>query len=118
MAPMERNLANADGTVTESTPAHYQARAWGGVGWIDVESTFVDQRGRTLQFGIHDDSHVPGLEEYVDRVHAHRPRIGLELHHAGRQTECELTGSRRARSTRWSRSTARRRVARPSPGSM
>lgn len=94
MAPMERNFANPDGTVTERTLAHYEACARGGVGWIDVESTFVDQRGRgrTHQLGIHDDSCVPGLKELVGRVHAHGPRIGIELHHAGRQTESGLTG--------------------------
>jgi 2,4-dienoyl-CoA reductase-like NADH-dependent reductase (Old Yellow Enzyme family) len=94
MAPMERNFANADGTVSERTLAHYEACAAGGVGWIDVESTFVDQRGRgrTHQLGIHDDACVPGLTALVDRVHAHGPRIGIELHHAGRQTASGLTG--------------------------
>ncbi len=94
MAPMERNFASPDGTVTERTLAHYEACARGGVGWIDVESTFVDQRGRgrTHQLGIHDDRCVPGLRELVDRVHAHGPKIGIELHHAGRQTESGLTG--------------------------
>ena len=94
MAPMERNFANADGTVTDRTLAHYEACARGGVGWIDVESTFVEQRGRgrTHQLGIHDDLCVPGLKELVDRVHAHGPRIGIELHHAGRQTESGITG--------------------------
>jgi 2,4-dienoyl-CoA reductase-like NADH-dependent reductase (Old Yellow Enzyme family) len=94
MTPMERNFANRDGTVTERALAHYETCARGGVGWIDVESTFVDQRGRgrTHQLGIHDDRCVPGLRELVDRVHAHGPRIGIELHHAGRQTESGLTG--------------------------
>jgi 2,4-dienoyl-CoA reductase-like NADH-dependent reductase (Old Yellow Enzyme family) len=94
MAPMERNFAHPDGTVSERTLAHYEACAAGGVGWIDVESTFVDQRGRgrTHQLGIHDDGCVPGLTELVARVHAHGPRIGIELHHAGRQTASGLTG--------------------------
>jgi 2,4-dienoyl-CoA reductase-like NADH-dependent reductase (Old Yellow Enzyme family) len=94
MAPMERNYAHADGTVSERTLTHYEACAAGGVGWIDVESTFVDQRGRgrTHQLGIHDDGCVPGLRALVERVHAHGPRIGIELHHAGRQTASGLTG--------------------------
>jgi 2,4-dienoyl-CoA reductase-like NADH-dependent reductase (Old Yellow Enzyme family) len=95
MAPMERNYANPDGTVTERTLDHYETCARGGVGWIDVESTFVDARGRgrTHQLGIHDDACVPGLAKLVERVHAHGPKIGIELHHAGRQTESGLTGS-------------------------
>jgi 2,4-dienoyl-CoA reductase-like NADH-dependent reductase (Old Yellow Enzyme family)/thioredoxin reductase len=94
MAPMERNYGNPDGTVTERTLVHYETCARGGVGWIDVESTFVDPRGRgrTHQLGIHDDRCVAGLKELVSRVHAKGPKIGIELHHAGRQTESGLTG--------------------------
>ncbi len=57
MALMERNFANPDGTVSERTIAHYRERAEGGVGWIDVESTFVEAagRGRTHQLGLHED---------------------------------------------------------------
>jgi 2,4-dienoyl-CoA reductase-like NADH-dependent reductase (Old Yellow Enzyme family) len=94
MAPMERNYANADGTVSERTKAHYEARARGGVGWIDVESTFIDPagRGRTHQLGLHDDRCIAGFAELVDIVHAGGARIGIELHHAGRNTSRAITG--------------------------
>jgi 2,4-dienoyl-CoA reductase-like NADH-dependent reductase (Old Yellow Enzyme family) len=96
MAPMERNYANPDGTVSERTVAHYRARAEGGVGWIDVESTFVDPagRGRTHQLGLHEDRCVDGMRRLADAVHAGGAKIGIELHHAGRNTSSAISGSR------------------------
>jgi 2,4-dienoyl-CoA reductase-like NADH-dependent reductase (Old Yellow Enzyme family) len=95
MAPMERNYANADGTVSERTIAHYRARAHGGVGWIDVESTFVDPagRGRTHQLGLHEDGCIDGMRRLVEAVHAEGTKIGIELHHAGRNTCSTISGS-------------------------
>lgn len=94
MAPMERNYANPDGTVSERTVEHYRIRASGGVGWIDVESTFVDPagRGRTHQLGLHDDRCIEGMRELVDAVHAGGAKIGIELHHAGRNTSSPISG--------------------------
>jgi 2,4-dienoyl-CoA reductase-like NADH-dependent reductase (Old Yellow Enzyme family) len=94
MAPMERNYANPDGTVSARTVAHYRARAAGGVGWIDVESTFVDPagRGRTHQLGLHEDRCIDGMRALVDAVHAGGAKIGIELHHAGRHTSSAITG--------------------------
>lgn len=45
LAPMERNFANADWTVSERTISHYARIAAGGVGWLDIEATFVDPVG-------------------------------------------------------------------------
>ncbi len=94
MAPMERNYANPDGTVSERTLAHYGARAAGGVGWIDVESTFVDPagRGRTHQLGLHEDRCVDGMRALAEAVHAGGAKIGIELHHAGRNTSRAISG--------------------------
>jgi 2,4-dienoyl-CoA reductase-like NADH-dependent reductase (Old Yellow Enzyme family) len=94
MAPMERNYGNPDGTVSERTKEHYEARARGGVGWIDVESTFVHPagRGRTHQLGLHEDACVPGFRELADIAHRHGARIGVELHHAGRNTCRAVSG--------------------------
>jgi 2,4-dienoyl-CoA reductase-like NADH-dependent reductase (Old Yellow Enzyme family) len=95
MAPMERNYANADGTVSERTVAHYAVRAHGGVGWIDVESTFVDPagRGRTHQLGLYSDSCVDGFRRLAAAVHAGGAKIGIELHHAGRNTCSAISGT-------------------------
>jgi 2,4-dienoyl-CoA reductase-like NADH-dependent reductase (Old Yellow Enzyme family)/thioredoxin reductase len=94
MAPMERNYANRDGTVSARTTAHYEARARGGVGWIDVEATYVDPvgRGRAFQLGIDRDECVEGFRELVDVVHAHGAKIGIELQHSGRCTSRAISG--------------------------
>ena len=95
MAPMERNFANPDGSVSERTIAHYRARAEGGVGWIDVESTFVHPagRGRTHQLGIHHDGAIEGFRALAGAVHDAGAKIGIELHHAGRNTSSLITGT-------------------------
>jgi len=94
MAPMERNYANRDGTVSDRTLAHYETVARGGVGWIDVESTFVHPkgRGRTHQLGIHEDRCIPGFQKLVEAVKQYDVRIGIELHHAGRNTNRGISG--------------------------
>ncbi|MEA2227161.1 MAG: hypothetical protein QOF04_791 [Solirubrobacteraceae bacterium] len=95
MAPMERNYANRDGTVSDRTVAHYEARARGGVGWIDVEATYIDAlgKGRRYQLGIDRDECVPGLRRLVDAAHAHGAKIGIELQHSGRCTSRAISGS-------------------------
>jgi 2,4-dienoyl-CoA reductase-like NADH-dependent reductase (Old Yellow Enzyme family) len=92
VAPMERNYANADGTLSPRSLAHYARIAAGGAGWIDVESTFVDPRGRgrTHQVGLHDDACVDGFRRLAEIAHAADVRIGVELHHAGRNTSPAL----------------------------
>ncbi len=96
MAPMERNFANPDGSVSERTIAHYRLRAEGGAGWIDVESTFVHPagRGRTHQLGIHHDGAIEGFRALAEAVHDAGAKIGIELHHAGRNTSSLITGTR------------------------
>ena len=92
--PHGAELCECGGAVSERTKAHYTACARGGVGWIDVKSTFVDPkgRGRTYQLGIHDDRCIPGFRELTEIAHAHGSRIGLEIHHAGRNTSRAITG--------------------------
>ena len=45
-APMERNYANIDGSVTQRYIDHLVAKAKGGVGLIIVEATYIDPRGK------------------------------------------------------------------------
>jgi 2,4-dienoyl-CoA reductase-like NADH-dependent reductase (Old Yellow Enzyme family)/thioredoxin reductase len=94
MAPMERNFAHPDGRVSDRTVAHYRLRAEGGAGWIDVESTFVHPtgRGRTHQLGIHHDGAIEGFQRLVGAVHDAGAKIGIELHHAGRNTSSLIMG--------------------------
>ena len=94
LCPMERNYANRDGTVSTRTTDHYGAIAAVGVGWLDVEATFVDPagRGRTHQLGLDDDACIPGFSQLASRVHEDGALIGVELIHAGRNTSTARSG--------------------------
>lgn len=93
-APMERNYANKDGSVSQRYIDNLSAKAKGGAGLIFVESTFVDPRGkgREYQLGCHDDRLIPGLKRLADAVHRHGAMIALELQFSGRQTSGKVTG--------------------------
>ena len=86
--PMERNLANRDGSMTGAYIDYLAERALGGAGLIIIESTYVDSRGvgHLYQVGCHGDHVIPGLTRAADAVHAHGARLGIELYVGGRQT--------------------------------
>ncbi len=86
--PMERAMANRDGTVNQAYIDYVTERARGGAGLIIVESTYVDTRGmgRLHQLGCHDDRVIPGLKRLADAVHAEGAKVSLELYMGGRET--------------------------------
>ncbi len=89
-----RNYANPDATVSPRTIAHYRDRAEGGVGWIDVEATFVDPagRGRTHQLRLHEDRCIDGFRALAEAVHASGANLRVELHHTGGGTSSSIAG--------------------------
>jgi 2,4-dienoyl-CoA reductase-like NADH-dependent reductase (Old Yellow Enzyme family)/thioredoxin reductase len=86
--PMERSLANRDGSLTARYIDYLTERAKGGASLIQVESTYVDTRGmgHLYQVGAHDDHVIPALKRATEAVHAHGAKIGLEIYMGGRQT--------------------------------
>jgi 2,4-dienoyl-CoA reductase-like NADH-dependent reductase (Old Yellow Enzyme family)/thioredoxin reductase len=86
--PMERNLANRDGSLTGTYVDYLAERAFGGASLIIIESTYVDVRGlgHLYQVGCHGDHVIPGLKRAADTVHAHGAKLGIELYVGGRQT--------------------------------
>lgn len=86
--PMERGLANRDGTITQRYIDYLAERARGGAGLIMVESTYVDTRGmgHLYQLGCHGDHVIPGLTRLAETIHREGARVGLELYLGGRQT--------------------------------
>ncbi len=86
--PMERNLANRDGSLTGTYVDYLAERAAGGASLIIIESTYVDVRGlgHFFQVGCHGDHVIPGLKRAADAVHAHGAKLGIELYVGGRQT--------------------------------
>ena len=86
--PMEKNICNRDGTITQRYIDFLLERARGGVGLIQVESTYVDTRGigHIYQLGCHADHVIPPLKRMAKAVHAEGGKLALELYVGGRQT--------------------------------
>lgn len=91
--PMERNLANRDGSLTGTYVDYLAERAFGGASLIIIESTYVDTRGlgHLYQVGCHGDHVIPGLRRAADAVHAHGAKLGIELYVGGRQTPSTMS---------------------------
>jgi len=96
MPAMENCFAEEDGNVSERTIAYYKERAKGGAGWIIVEATYIAKQGRARRFqlGIHRDETIPDLRRLVDAVHSYGAKISIQINHAGRQANSELSGER------------------------
>ena len=94
LAPMDTELCGMSGEVTEEMIAYYEERASGGFGLLFTEFTAVDAMQRLTSPGIYSDRLISGWERLVERVHAHRARIILQIaHHGGRALE-RVTGVR------------------------
>lgn len=86
--PMERAMANRDGTLNQRYIDYLVERARGGAGLINVESSYVDPRGQgnPYQVGCHDDKVIPGLTRLTEALHAEGACVSMELYFAGRQS--------------------------------
>ncbi|MFC1492262.1 FAD-dependent oxidoreductase, partial [Nitrospinota bacterium] len=86
-APMEKNLADPDGSVTQRYVAYAVERARGGAALISPESLFIhpEGKGNPFQLGIHDDAMIPGLMRLCGAVHDEGAALMAEINHAGRQ---------------------------------
>src|SRR5262245_11257027 len=93
--PMEKAMANLDGTLNERYIHYSRERAKGGVALIQLESIYVrpEGRGNPFQVGCHDDAVIPGLRKIADAIHEHGAKLTMELNHGGRQAS--ITASQR-----------------------
>ena len=68
VAPMEKSMANTDGSLSERYIEYVLERARGGACLIQLESTYVDEggRGNPFQVGLHHDGTVPTLDTIRD----------------------------------------------------
>jgi 2,4-dienoyl-CoA reductase-like NADH-dependent reductase (Old Yellow Enzyme family) len=91
--PMEKGLANRDGTLNQRYVDYLVARAAGGAGLIQVESTYVHPvgMGHLFQVGCHDDTVIPPLQLAAEAVHHHGGRLALELYLGGRETPAYMS---------------------------
>lgn len=95
MAAMGNNFSHPEGTASDRAIAYYRERARGGAGLIITEACPVSLAGRHRGQSIcaHDNSFLPGLRRLVHSIHAAGSRIPLQLHHAGRLADPEISGS-------------------------
>lgn len=93
MPSMYCGLASFDGAVTDGVISHYVQRSK-ALGLLVVEHTFVAVAGKMAerQLGIYDDELIAGLDELSSRVHATGTPVVIQLNHAGRMANRELTG--------------------------
>lgn len=87
VGPMEKSLADLDGSLNQRYIAYARRRARGGAALIQLESTYVspEGRGNPYQVGCHGDHVIPALTEMADELHRHGAKLAMELHHGGRQ---------------------------------
>lgn len=98
MAPLTRQMAQADGTPTDEMAAYYARRARGGVGLIITEGTYEDNRlgcrAYLSQPGIVTARHVKAWTKVANAVHAHDCKIILQLMHGGRVSDPRVLGGK------------------------
>ena len=88
MTAAEVSLGQTNGTPTERLMAYYEERAKGGVGLIIPGITRVNDdwaASTYTQLAMSHDYHIEPMREFVGRIHKHGAKLGLQLHHPGRQ---------------------------------
>ncbi len=86
MPPLETNLANEDGSVSQRTIDYYARRAQGGPGLIVVECTSVDPvYFHRHQLNISDDMFIEGLARLARAIQQHGVKAAIQIQHPGRQ---------------------------------
>lgn len=88
MTAAEVSLGQTDGTPTEKLMAYYEERAKGGVALVIPGITRVNDDGAAstyTQLAMSHDYHIEPMREFVERIHSHGAKLGLQLHHPGRQ---------------------------------
>ncbi len=94
MPPMTTLFADGNGGVTDRLIAYYTERAKGGAGLIIVEAAVVEwPRGKLVlnSLNISDEKYIPGLSQIARAVQSYGAKVGLQIAHAGRQTNLANT---------------------------
>lgn len=93
--PLYVHLGSPSGEVTQRMIEHYAELAKGGVGLVMTEIICIDYpvgKAGLNQVRIDDDSVIAGHSELVEAVHDQGAKIGIQLHHGGRQANPLVTG--------------------------
>ncbi|MCL2309856.1 MAG: NADH-dependent flavin oxidoreductase [Proteobacteria bacterium] len=94
MAPMTTWSGRDDGWQTPEELAYYEARA-GGVGMLVTGTTYTVPNGKGFsgQFYAGEDRFIPGLTELANRIKRGGAKAVLQIFHAGKQSQPELSGN-------------------------
>jgi 2,4-dienoyl-CoA reductase-like NADH-dependent reductase (Old Yellow Enzyme family)/thioredoxin reductase len=94
MPPMVRNYADPKGVATKRYVDHISSLAKGGTGMLILEASFISPEGRGFkhELGLHTDAVIAGLRKLAKAAHEHKAAIGIQVYHAGRQTNPVITG--------------------------
>jgi len=86
LPPMNTNLAEPDGSVSERFIKYYAERGKGGAGLLIVSSAYIDPaaKKRIGALLLHEDRFIPKLREFTNAVHATGAKIFQQLNHNGR----------------------------------
>lgn len=88
MTAAEMSMGQPDGTPTERLMHYYEARAKGGVGLIIPGICRVNDLYATSSFtqlAMSHDYQIEPMRVFVERIHQHGAKLGIQLHHPGRQ---------------------------------
>ena len=88
MTAAEVSFGQPNGKPTEKLMAYYEERAKGGVGLIIPGVTRVNDTMGTFSFtqlAMSHDYHIEPMREFAERIHKHGAKLGIQLHHPGRQ---------------------------------
>ncbi|WMJ86844.1 oxidoreductase [Anaerocolumna sp. MB42-C2] len=93
MPPMGSCLYEELGKISDATINYYAARARGGFGLIFVEVAAVERDGLAIpeEIDISVDEAIPGLRKLASAIKHYGSRACIQLHHAGRQTNSQLS---------------------------
>ncbi len=98
MAPLTRQMADADGTPTDEMAAYYARRARGGFGMIITEGTYEEDKlgckAYLSQPGIANKKHVKGWAKAAKAIHEHGSTAILQLMHGGRVSDPRVLGGK------------------------
>lgn len=94
MPAMSETLTDKHGSYTDDEMAYYSERAKGGTGLIITSFGCVDPRGlgAANQLCAYDRESIVSLKKISEGVHRNNGKIFLQLHHAGRAADPEITG--------------------------
>lgn len=86
LCPMGILLSNADGSVSDTEVAFYEARARGGAGLLLIgtaQVAYPEGVNHPQMQAISDDRYLPGMRRLADAVHAHGSKIAAQLNYMG-----------------------------------